>query len=165
LNQALTALAKVPGRAPWNDEAAIHDDLINVYVKQQKDPQPIYVRKLAAMTERGDRLPGFRSPEHALYVYDWVEAAGKVADLYLRQNKKAEARAAYAQVFYGTVFPTMNRDAKKLDVMLTNLEKYQSLLRENKEDEKAASFDDTVRHGRSRQHELENTQQDGPPNQ
>jgi conflict system STAND superfamily ATPase/tetratricopeptide repeat protein len=164
LNEALQALSAVRGRVPWHDESAIHDDLINLYRKQQKDVQPIYVRKLAAMTARREALGSQRAPEYQQYVYDWIQTAGEVADLYLRQNKKPEARAAYTQVFTFISFPTNLRDAKKLDSLLTNLEKYQSLLRENKSETLAAKFDEIVRRGRARQKELESIQQEGQPN-
>ncbi len=45
-----------------------------------------------------------------------------------------------------------------LDNYLTNLEKYQALLRDNKNAAKAAQWDDTVKEGRALQKELENRQ-------
>ena len=165
LNQALVALKPVQGRLAWDDEGAIYDDLINVYRKQQKDVQPMYVQKLAAMTARRDAFRSLlRSPEYQHFAYPYVQTAGEVADLYLKQNNKAAALAAYAQVFNFISISVPTPDPKKLDNFLTNLEKYQSLLRENKNETMAAKFDETVRRGRIRQKELESIQQETPPN-
>jgi tetratricopeptide (TPR) repeat protein len=161
LNQALGALKPVQGRLAWDDEGAIYDDLINLYRKQQKDVQPMYVQKLAAMTARRDAFRSLlRSPEYQHFAYPYVQTAGEVADLYLKQNNKAAALAAYAQVFNFISLSVATPDPKKLDNFLTNIEKYQSLLRENKNETLAAKFDETVRRGRIRQKELESIQQE-----
>jgi tetratricopeptide (TPR) repeat protein len=161
LNQALAALKPVQGRLAWDDEGAIYDDLINLYRKQQKDVQPMYVQKLTAMTARRDAFRSLlRSPEYQHFAYPYVQTAGEVADLYLKQNNKAAALAAYAQVFNFISISVPTPDPKKLDNFLTNLEKYQSLLRENKNETVAAKFDETVRRGRIRQKELESIQQE-----
>jgi len=161
LNQALTALKPVQGRLAWDDEGAIYDDLINLYRKQQKDVQPMYVQKLAAMTARRDAFRSLlRSPEYQHFAYPYAQTAGEVADLYLKQNNKAAALAAYAQVFNFISLSVATPDPKKLDNFLTNLEKYQALLRENKNEAAAAKFDETVKRGRIRQKELESIQQE-----
>jgi len=161
LNQALTALKPVHGRLAWDDEGAIYDDLIILYRKQQKDVQPMYVQKLTAMTARRDAFRSLlRSPEYQHFAYPYAQTAGEVADLYLKQNNKAAALAAYAQVFNFISTSVATPDPKKLDNFLTNLEKYQALLRENKNETLAAKFDDTVRSGRIRQKELESIQQE-----
>ncbi|HJT30033.1 MAG TPA: tetratricopeptide repeat protein [Pyrinomonadaceae bacterium] len=165
LNQALAALKPVQGRLAWDDEGAIYDDLINLYRKQQKDGQPMYVQKLAAMTARRDAFRSLlRSPEYQHFAYPYAQTAGEVADLYLKQNNKAAALEAYAQVFNFISISVPTPDPKKLDNFLTNLEKYQSLLRENKDETLAAKFDETVRRGRIRQKELESIQQETQPN-
>jgi len=165
LNQALTALKPVHGRLAWDDEGVIYDDLITLYRKQQKDVQPMYVQKLAAMTARRDAFRSLlRSPEYQHFAYPYAQTAGEVADLYLKQNNKAAALAAYAQVFNFISTSVATLDPKKLDNFLTNLEKYQALLRENKNETLAAKFDDTVRSGRIRQKELESIQQETQPN-
>jgi hypothetical protein len=48
----------------------------------------------------------------------------------------------------------------ELDNYLTNLEKYQALLREHKGNAKAAQWDETVKEGRALQKELENRQKE-----
>jgi tetratricopeptide (TPR) repeat protein len=163
LNQVLTALKTGQGSVTWDDEMAIYDDLINVYRKQQKDAQPVLLRKFTTMTARS--LEGLTKPtKYQHYSLLYVEMAGEVADSYLRQNNKAAALAAYAQIFNNIDLSQNTTDPKKLDNFLTNLEKYQSLLRDNKNEKLAAKFDETVRSGRIRQKELENIQQETQPN-
>jgi tetratricopeptide (TPR) repeat protein len=163
LNKALEAVTPVQGRLAWDDEVAIYDALINLYRKQQKDVQPLYVRKLAAMTARRDAFRSLlRSPDYQNFSLPYVQTAGEVADLYLRQNDKAAALAAYAQVFNFISLSVNTRDAGKLDNYLTNLEKYIALLRENKNEALAAKFDETVRRGRARQKELQSVPQESP---
>jgi len=51
-------------------------------------------------------------------------------------------------------------DAKRLDNYLTNIEKYQALLRGNNKSAKAAEFDDFVKNGRARQKDLESIERE-----
>lgn len=164
LNEALEVLSQIPARVAWDNEVATYDDLINLYRKQQKDVQPIYVRKLEAMTARRDGFrSSLRSPDYQHFAYPYAQTAGEVADLYLKQNNKAAALAAYAQAFNFISVLVPTNDPKKLDNFLTNLEKYQALLRENKNEAAAAKFDDVVKRGRIRQKELESIQQETNP--
>src|SRR6185503_18880061 len=158
-NEALGALGPVQGRLAWDDEVAIYDDLIKLYRKQQKDVQPVNARKLAAMTARRDSFSSLlRSPEYQQFSYPYVQTAGEVADYYLQQNNKAAALAAYAQVFNNINLAVSTLNAKQLGTYLTHIEKYQQLLRENKNETLAAKFDDFVKRGRSRLKELESVQ-------
>ncbi|HEX6718813.1 MAG TPA: tetratricopeptide repeat protein [Pyrinomonadaceae bacterium] len=161
LNEALTATAPINGRLAWDDELNIYGDLLHLYQKQNKDVQPIQVRKLETMTRRRDDFANaYRSPDHQQFMSAYVNAAGDVADSYLKQNNKAAAEAAYAQVFNFIHLSTVFLDAKKLDNYLTNLEKYQSLLRDNNEAAKAAEFDAFVKEGRERQKDIESIQKE-----
>jgi predicted metal-dependent HD superfamily phosphohydrolase len=164
LNEALGALRQVQGRLAWDDEVAIYEDLIKLYRKQQKDVQPVYVRKLEAMTARRDSFRSLlRSPEYQQFSYPYVQTAGEVADYYLQQNNKAAALTAYAQVFNNISLSVSTLNAKQLSTYLTHVEKYQSLLRENKHETLAAKFDDFVKRGRARQKELESVQPESNP--
>src|SRR5215213_400854 len=161
LNEALGATSPINGRLAWDEEVGVFNDLLNLYRKQQKDPQPVYARQLETMTRRRDDFAmAYRAPEYQHFMYAYVEAAGKVADFYLRQNNKAAAESAYAQVFNVVRLSTNFLDAKKLDVYLTNLEKYQSLLRESNKEVLAAKFDSFIKNGRSRQKEIESIQKE-----
>ena len=87
-------------------------------------------------------------------------AAGDVADLYLKQQNKAAAEATYAQVFASIRLSTNFLDAKKLNDYLNNLEKYQTLLRENNKSAKAAEYDEFISNGRIRQKDLESIEKE-----
>jgi tetratricopeptide (TPR) repeat protein len=160
LNEALSALGpKINGRLAWDDEVNIYGDLITLYQRQQKDLQPIQVRKLEAMTRRrNDFTNAYRSPDHQQFMYAYVTAAGDVADVYVKQQNKPAAEAAYAQVFNFMKLQTHFLNAKQLETYLNNLEKYQALLRESNKAVKAAEFDAFVKEGRARQKDLESIQ-------
>lgn len=161
LNEALTATGPINGRLAWDEELNLYGDLLHLYQTQQKDLQPIQVRKLEAMTRRrNDFTNAYRSPDYQQFMYAYVEAAGDVAGSYLKQNNKAAAEAAYAQVFDFIRLSTNFLDAKKLDNYLTNLERYQSLLRDNNKATKAAQFDAFIKEGRNRQKDLESIQKE-----
>ena len=134
--------------------------LAALYQKQQKSPQEIQavrVRKFDTMTKRRDAFAAlYRAPDYARFMSAYVRSAGDVADYYVNQNNKAAAEAAYAQVFDKITVSTTYLKSDELDNYLTNLEKYQALLRENKNAAKAAKWDDTVKEGRALQKELEN---------
>lgn len=154
LNEALTATGTRDGRISWNQEVAIFNDLLEIYRKQQKDVQPVYVRQLETMTRRrNDFGVMYRQPEYQHFMYPYIETAGQVADSHLRQNNKAAAEAAYAQVFNFIRLSTNWLNPKQSDAYLTHLEKYQSLLRENKKEALAAKFDAFVKRERARQKE------------
>jgi len=91
-------------------------------------------------------------------MYAFVTAAGDVADAYLKQQNNAAAEAAYAQVFNSMRVQTSFLTAKQLGSYLTNLEKYQALLRGNNKVAKAAEFDAFLKEGRERQKDLESIQ-------
>ena len=164
LNEALSATSPINGRLAWDDEVGIFNDLLNLYQKQQKELHSVYVRQLETMTRRRDDFAmAYRAPEYQHFMYAYVEAAGRVADFHLQQNNKAAAEAAYAQVFNFIRLSPNFYDAKKLDVYLTNLEKYQSLLRERNKEVLAAKFDGFVKSARARQKEMESIQQESNP--
>lgn len=164
LNEATAALTPINGRLSWDEEVNVYDDLLNLYQKQQKDPQAVKIKKLEAFTRnRNDFAVAYRSPDYQHFMYEYIMAAGDVAALYLQQQNKAAAEATYAQVF-GTIRLSSNfLDAKKLNDYLNNLEKYQTLLRENNKAAKAAEFDDFIRAGRIRQKDLESIEKENNP--
>ena len=161
LNEALT-ITPVNGRSVWTEELDLYDDLIRLYEKQNKDTQPILVRKLEAMMRRRNAFTkDDGTSDYQQFMYSYVKAAGDVADSYLKQNNKAAAEAVYAQVFDSRPLVSTNSpDAKKLDNYLTNLEKYQSLLRDNNKAAKAAQFDAFDKEGRERQKDIESIQKE-----
>jgi tetratricopeptide (TPR) repeat protein len=161
LNEAATALAPVNGRLSWDEELDVYDDLVNLYQKQQKDAQAIKVRKLEAFArDAKDFANAYRSPDYQHFMYEYVIAAGEVAELHLKQQNKAAAEAAYANVFGSIRLSTNFLDAKKLKNYLDNLEKYQTLLRENNKAAKAAEYDDFINNGRIRQKDLESIEKE-----
>jgi tetratricopeptide (TPR) repeat protein len=161
LNEAIAALAPINGRLSWDEELTVFDDLINLYLKQQKDPQSIKIKKLEAFTrDRNDFANAYRSPDYQHFMYEYIVAAGDVADFYLKQQNKAAAEATYAQVFGSIRLSTNFLDAKKLNNYLTNLEKYQTLLRESNKAAKAAEYDEFINNGRTRQKDLESIEKE-----
>src|SRR6201988_193958 len=163
LNEAATVLAPINGRLSWDEELNVFQDLLNLYQKQQKDAQPVKIQKLEAFTrDSKDFALAYRTPDYQHFMYEYVMAAGDVADGYLKQQNKAAAETALAQVFNSIRLSTNYLDAKKLSNYLNNLEKYQTLLRESNQGAKAAQFDDFVQGGRSRQKDLESIQQESP---
>ncbi|HSE17114.1 MAG TPA: tetratricopeptide repeat protein [Pyrinomonadaceae bacterium] len=164
LNEALQDFTPFNDRIAWEDEFAVYDDLANVYHKQQKDVQPVLARKLGRITARRAAFAAVDGqPEYQHFAYAYVETAGELASLYLGQNKKADAEAAYAHVFNFIHLSIGFLDAKKANNYLTHLEKYQSLLRENNKEAQAAKFDQFVTSARARQKELETMQQESNP--
>jgi thiamine kinase-like enzyme len=93
----------------------------------------------------------------------YVKSAGDVADYYASKNDKAAAEATYARVFDKIHVSTAYLHSEDLDNYLTNLEKYQALLREHKNEAKAAQYDEVVREGRALQKELEARQKAANP--
>jgi hypothetical protein len=168
LNQALSVLSPIQARLAWDEEERIYSILVALYQKQQKSPQEIQsvrVRKLETMTKRRDAFAGlYRTPDYARFMSAYVRSAGEVADYYLGQNNKTAAEATYAQVIDKINVSTAYLKGDELDNYLTNLEKYQALLREHKNTAKAAQWDEIVREGRTLQKELENRQKESQPN-
>ena len=166
LNQALSVLSPLHPRSAWDEEEQIYSTLIALYQKQQKSPeeiQAVRARKLAAITKRSDAFVAqFRWPDYGKFSAAYVRSAGEVADYYAGKNDKATAEATYAQVFDKMKVTTAYLRAEDLDNYLTNLEKYQALLREHKNEAKAAQWDEIVREGRALQKELENRQKANP---
>jgi hypothetical protein len=166
LNQALRVLGPITPRLAWDEEEQIYSTLVGVYQKQQKSPeeiQSVRVRKLAAITKRSDAFVAqFRWPDYGKFMATYVRSAGEVADYYASKNDKAAAEATYARVFDKIHVSTAYLRGEDLDNYLTNLEKYQSLLREHKNEAKAAQWDEVVREGRALQKELENRQKENP---
>lgn len=159
LSEALNSLAPMNGRQAWDEEIQVYDQLLSLHAKQKKDVQPVHLRKLEAMTRRrNDFAAAYRAPEYQFFMAAYVRTAGDVAELHLRQNNKAAAELAYGQVFGFMRLQLNFLDAKTLDNYLTNLEKYQSLLREGHKAEMAAKFDEFVRRGRALQKDLESIQ-------
>src|SRR6185369_5809550 len=166
LNQALSVLSPLQARLAWDEEEQIYSTLIGAYQRQQKSPeeiQAIRVRKLEAMSKRSDAFVAqFHWPENGKFTAAYVRSAGDVADYYMSKNDKAAAEATYARVFDKIQVSTANLRSEDLDNYLTNLEKYQALLREHKNETKAAQWDETVREGRVLQKELENRKKENP---
>jgi tetratricopeptide (TPR) repeat protein len=161
LNEAVAALAPINGRLSWDEELNVYADLLNLYQKQQKDAQAIKIKKLEAFTrDRNDFAVAYRSPDYQHFMYEYIKAAGDVVDLYLKQPNKAAAEATYAQVFASIRLSTNFLDAKKLNDYLNNLEKYQTLLRENNKSAKAAEYDEFISNGRIRQKDLESIEKE-----
>jgi len=161
LNEAVAALAPINGRLSWDEELTVYDDLLKLYQKQQKDAQAIKIKKFEAFTrDRNDFAVAYRSPDYQHFMYEFIMAAGDVADLYLKQQNKAAAEATYAQVFASIRLSTNFLDAKKLNDYLNNLEKYQTLLRENNKSAKAAEYDEFINNGRIRQKDLESIEKE-----
>ena len=163
LNQALTVLTPIQARLAWDEEAQIYSTLIGLYQKQKKSPQDLQslrVRRFDAMTKRRDAiLPLYRTPDYAQFTSAYVRSAGEVADYYVGQNNKVAAETTYGQVFdkIRVAFSYLRGD--ELENYLTNLEKYQTLLREHNNAAKAAQWDELVKEGRALQKELEDRQQ------
>jgi tetratricopeptide (TPR) repeat protein len=165
LNEAASLLAPINGRLSWDEELNVFDELINLYQKQQKDPQAVKIQKLEAFNRnRNDFALAYRTSDYQHFMYEYMKAAGDVADLYLKQQNKAAAEAAYAQVFSSMRLSTNFLDAKKLNNYLNYVEKYQTLLRENNKAAKAAELDDFIKEGRTRQKDLESFEKENPPN-
>jgi len=161
LNEAAAALAPINGRYSWDEELNVYDDLLNLYQKQQKDAQAIKIKKLETFTrDRNDFAVAYRSPDYQHFMYEYIVAAGDVADLYLKQQNKAAAEAAYAQVFGSIRLSSNFLDARKLNDYLNNLEKYQTLLRENNKAAKAAEYDEFITNSRIRQKDLESIEKE-----
>jgi len=166
LNEALRVLGPIPARLAWDEEERIYSTLVALYQKQQKSPQEIQavrVRKLETMTKRREAFALlYRTEDYARFMSAYVRSAGEVADYYLSKNDKATAEATYAQVFDKIRVSISYLYKDDLDKYLTNLEKYQALLREHKNEAKAAQWDEIVREGRTLQKELENRQKANP---
>lgn len=166
LNQALSVLGPVTPRLAWDEEQQIYSTMINVYQKQQKSPeeiQSIRVRKLEAITKRSEAFVAqYRWPDYGKFIAAYVKSAGEVADYYMSKNDKAAAETTYARVFDNIHVTTVYLRSEDLDNYLTNLEKYQQLLREHKNEAKAAQWDEIVREGRALQKELESRQKANP---
>jgi len=166
LNQALTVLSPMNARLAWEEEERIYTVMVALYQKQQKSPQEIQsvrISKLDRMTRRRDAFAAlYRTQDYAMFMSAYVRSAGEVADYYLSKNDKAAAEATYAQVFDNIRVSTAYLRSEDLDNYLTNLEKYQTLLREHKNEAKAAQWDETVREGRALQKELENRKKENP---
>ena len=166
LNQALSVLGPVTPRLAWDEEEQIYSTLVALYQKQQKSPEEIEsvrARKLETMTKRGDAFVAqYRWPDYGKFTAAYVRSAGEVADYYVSKNDKTTAETTYAQVFDKMHPTTAYLRGEDLDNYLTNLEKYQALLREHKNAAKAAQWDELVREGRALQKELENRQQSAP---
>jgi len=164
LNQALTVLSPAEARLVWDEEEQIYSALVSIYQKQQKPPQEIQsvrVRKLETMTKRSDAFTLlYRTEDYAKFMSAYVRSAGEVADYQLSNNDKTKAEATYAQVFDKIHVSTAYLEGNELDNYLTNLEKYQSVLREQNKAAKAAQWDETVKEGRALQKELENRQKE-----
>jgi len=169
LNQALTVLSPLHARSAWDEEERIYSALVALYQKQQKSPQEVQavrVRKFDTMTKRRDAFAALsRTPDYARFMSAYVKNAGEVADYYSGQNNKAAAEATYAQVFDKIKVSTAYLHGDDLDNYLSNLEKYQSLLRGGKNAVKAAQWDQTVKQGRALQKELENRQKESQSQQ
>jgi hypothetical protein len=165
LNEAAAVLVPINGRLSWEVEVNVYGELINLYQKQQKDPQAVKLRKLEAFTrDSKDFALAYRSSDYQPFVYEYIMATGDVADLHLKQQNKAAAEAAYANVFGFIRLSSDFLDAKKLKGYLDNLEKYQTLLRENNKAAKAAEYDDFIKQGRIRQKDLESIEKERQPN-
>lgn len=166
LNQALSVLGSITPRLAWDEEEQIYSALVALYQKQQKSPeeiQSIHIRKLDAITKRSDAFVAqFRWPDYGKFMAAYVKSAGEVADYYTSKNDKAAAEATYARVFDKIHVSTAYLRSEDIDNYLTNLEKYQQLLREHKNEAKAAQWDEIVREGRALQKELENRQKANP---
>lgn len=163
LKEAAAALGPINGRLSWDEELSVYQELIDLYQKQQRDSQAAKQLKFEAFQrDSKDFAVAYRTPDYQHFMYEYVIAAGDVADGYLKQQNKAAAELAYAQVFNNIRLSTNYLDAKKLNNYLTNLEKYQTLLRENNKAAKAAEFDEFVKEGRVRQKDLESIQQENP---
>jgi tetratricopeptide (TPR) repeat protein len=164
LNEAAGVLGPINGRLSWDEELSVYDDLLALYEKQQKDSLPVKVRKLEAFTrDRNDFAVAYRSPDYQHFMYEYIMAAGDVADVYVKQQNKAAAEAAYANVFGSIRLSSNFLDATKLNDYLNNLEKYQTLLRDNNKAAKAAEFDEFIKEGRIRQKDLESIEKENNP--
>ena len=166
LNQALGVLSPVTPRLAWDEEEQIYSTLVALYQKQRKSPEEIEsmrARKLETMTKRSESfIAQYRWPNYGKFMAAYVRSAGEVADYYASKNDGAAAEATYAQVFDKFHPTTAYVRSEDLDNYLTNLEKYQALLREHKNAAKAAQWDETVREGRALQKELESRQKANP---
>jgi tetratricopeptide (TPR) repeat protein len=166
LNQALTVLTPVHARLAWDEEVQIYSALVALYQKQQKSPeeiQTVRMRKLATMTKRRDVFSAlYRTEDYAMFMAAYVKSAGEVADYYVSKNDKTAAEATYAQVFDNIHVSTAYLHSEDLDNYLTNIEKYQALLREHKNEAKAEQWDEMVKEGRALQKELESRQKANP---
>jgi hypothetical protein len=166
LNQALTVLSPLHARPAWDKEEQIYSALVALYQKQQKSPEEleaVRVRKFDTLTKRREAFAAlYRTEDYALFKTAYAKSAGEVADYYMSQNNKAAAEATYAQVFDKMQVSTTYIRNEDLDNYLTNLEKYQALLRDNKNAAKAAQWDEVVKEGRALQKELESRQKENP---
>ena len=166
LNEAAAMLAPINGRLSWDEELDVYNDLVKLYQKQQKDELPVRLKKLEAFTrDRNDFAIAYRSPDYQHFMYEYIMAAGDVADVYLKQQNKAAAETTYANVFGFIRLSSNFLDSKKLNDYLNNLEKYQTLLRENNKAAKAAELDDFIKEGRTRQKDLESIEKEAEPSQ
>ena len=164
LNEALGAVGPVNARLAWDDEINVYADIVKLYEKQKRDVQPLHQRRLDSMTRRRDAFNlAYRSPDYQHFMVAFIQAAGDVAAIHLKQNNKSAAENAYAQVFNFIRLQTVFLDAKSLDSYLTHLERYQALLRESGKVAKAAEFDNFVKTGRARQKDLESLQSETTP--
>ena len=164
LNEATAALAPINGRLSWDEELNVFADLLNLYQKQQKDTQAIKIKKLEAFArDRNDFALAYRSPDYQHFMYEYILAAGDVADEYLKQGNKTAAEATYAQVFGNIRLSSNFLEPTKLKNYLNNLEKYQTILRDNNKAVKAAEYDEFIKEGRIRQKDLESIQQENNP--
>jgi tetratricopeptide (TPR) repeat protein len=166
LNEALTALTPAEARLVWEKEEEIYSALVGLYRKNQKSAQEIQairIRQFESMTKRRDAFALlYRTQDYAEFKSAYARSAGEVADYYVGHNNKTAAEATYAQVFDKMNVSTAYLEGNKLDNYLTNLEKYQALLRENNKAAKAAQWDEIVKEGRVLQKELETRQKENP---
>jgi tetratricopeptide (TPR) repeat protein len=166
LMQAVFTLGPAQARLAWDKEEEIYSVWVSLYQKQQKSPQEIQAvrnRRFNSMTRRRDAFAAlYRTPDYAKFKAAYVKSAGEVADYYLSQNNKTAAEETYAQVFDKMNVSTAYLEGDELDNYLTNLEKYQALLRENNKAAKAAQWDEIVKEGRVLQKQLETRQKENP---
>ena len=148
----------------WDEELNVFDDLINVYQKQQKDVQPVKIRKLEAFTrDRNDFANAYRSPDYQHFMYAYIDGGRRCRRSIFEATEQSRCRGTYAQVFGFIRLSTNFLDAKKLNNYLDNLEKYQTLLRENNKAAKAAEYDEFIKEGRIRQKDLESIEKENNP--
>jgi tetratricopeptide (TPR) repeat protein len=165
LNQALTALRPLNPRSAWKKEGQIYSELVALYKKQQKsaqEMQALRVRIFEMMIKRRDSfLAGRRMPNDTDFLPPFARMAGEIADYYMAQNNKAAAEATYDEVFDKIQYSRSHAyfEDDELDNYLTNLEKYQALLREHNNAAKAAQWEEVVKEGRVLQKQVENKRQ------
>jgi hypothetical protein len=172
LNTALTALAPIQGRLAWLHEHRTYLALVELHKKHRpQELEQTLTNRVALMQKRhADFAPtAYRTEDYPLFMAAYIRAVGEAADVYLANNNKTKAEAAYRLVLDDVVPVERFPFSQMAENYASNMEKYLALLRDLKKVTDATNFEMAIRKARARQKELETKEkesqipQEAPP--